>query len=246
MKLKGKVALLTGAARGIGRATACLFAREGATVAVCDLDARAGHDTISQIEHQGAAGFFFQVDVADRASVWKMVEEMKSVVGRIDILINNAGVTRDALLGKMTEEQWDQVIAVSLKGTFNCTQAVLPVMASQGKGKIINVSSVVASFGNIGQSNYAAAKGGIIALTKTWAREFGPRGINVNAVAPGFIETDMTATVPEHILEQVRQRTPLRRLGRPEEVAQVYLFLASDEADYIHGAVIPVDGGLVL
>lgn len=246
MRLQGKVALITGGARGIGRTAALLFAAEGAVVAVCDVDPEAGRQTVSEIEQQGGRGYFYQVDVADRAGVQAMVEALKEAAGRIDVLVNNAGITRDALLSKMTEEAWDQVIAINLKGVFNCTQAVVPIMVSQGRGKIINVASVVATYGNIGQTNYAASKGGIVAMTKTWAKELGPKGITVNAVAPGFIETEMTARVPEHILEQVRQRTPLRRLGRAEEVAQVYLFLASDEADFINGAVIPVDGGLVL
>ncbi len=246
MRLKGKVALITGAGRGIGRETALLFAREGVELVLCDLDEPALCETAAEAERAGAQALAIKADVALRNQVDAMVASALARFGRIDILINNAGVARDAQLLKMTEEQWDEVLAVNLKGTFNCGRAVAPAMIEQGRGKIINASSVVAIYGNFGQSNYAAAKAGIIALTKVWARELGPKGINVNAVAPGFIHTAMTEKVPLKVLEMMRERTPLKRLGLPIDVAKAYLFLASDDADYINGAVLCVDGGLIV
>ncbi|MGI9952798.1 3-oxoacyl-ACP reductase FabG [Moorellaceae bacterium AZ2] len=246
MRVKDKVAIITGGARGIGKETALLFAREGAVVVICDFDAAAGEQTLTEIKSTGAQALFFKVDVTDRASVQSMVESTKEKFGRIDILINNAGITADAFLTKMTEEQWDKVIAVNLKGVFNCTQAVAPIMMEQGSGVILNASSVVGVYGNVGQTNYAATKAGVIGMTKTWAKELGKKGIRVNAVAPGFIITDMTAKVPEKVLELMQSRTPLGRLGLPKDVAAAYLFLASDEASYINGQVLGVDGGLMI
>ena len=245
MRLKDKVALITGAGRGIGREAALLFAQEGAKVAVCDVIDE-GQQVADEINSKGGEALFVKADVTDREQVRRMVETVKEGFGRIDILINNAGVLRDAQLLKLSEEDWDLVIDVNLKGVFNVAQAVAPVMIEQGKGKIVNVASVVALYGNFGQTNYVASKAGVIGLTKVWARELGRKGINVNVVAPGFIQTEMVAGVPEKILEMVRERTPLGRLGTPRDVANAYLFLASDEADFINGAVLSVDGGLVV
>lgn len=245
MRLKDKVALITGAGRGIGRETALLFAQEGAKVAVCDVIDE-GQQVADEINSKGGEAIFVKADVTDREQVRRMVEAVKERFGRIDILINNAGVLRDAQLLKLSEEDWDLVINVNLKGVFNVTQAVAPLMIAQGRGKIVNVASVVALYGNFGQTNYVASKAGVIGLTKVWARELGRKGINVNVVAPGVIQTEMTAGVPEKVLEMMRERTPLGRLGTPRDVANAYLFLASDEADYINGAVLSVDGGLVV
>jgi len=246
MRLQDKVAVITGAGRGIGRETALVFAREGAKVIVNDVDEAAGKVTVEELKKQGGTAIFVRADVSKTAEAKALAEATIKQFGRIDILVNNAGILRDATLLKMTEEQFDQVIAINLKGVFNCTQAVAPIMIQQGKGKIINVSSVVALYGNFGQTNYVAAKAGIIGMTKVWARELGRKGICVNAVAPGFIRTEMIKSVPEKVLEQMREKVPLGRLGEPCDVANVYLFLASDESNYINGAVISVDGGLVI
>jgi len=245
MRLQGKVAIITGAARGIGRETALLFAAEGAKVVICDL-LDEGEEVAEEIRSRGGEAIFYKLDVTDRDAVKRMVDAVVERYGRIDILVNNAGITRDAQFLKMTEEDWDKVIAVNLKGVFNVTQAVAPVMVAQGKGKIVNAASVVALYGNFGQTNYVASKAGVIGMTKVWARELGRKGINVNAVAPGFIQTEMTAKVPEKVLQMVRERTPLGRLGTPRDVAYAYLFLASEESDYVNGAVLSVDGGLVI
>lgn len=245
MRLQGKVAIITGAARGIGRETALLFAAEGAKVVICDL-LDEGEEVAEEIRSRGGEAIFYRLDVTDREAVKRMVDAVVERYGRIDILVNNAGITRDAQFLKMTEEDWDKVIAVNLKGVFNVTQAVAPVMVAQGKGKVVNAASVVALYGNFGQTNYVASKAGVIGMTKVWARELGRKGINVNAVAPGFIQTEMTAKVPEKVLQMVRERTPLGRLGTPRDVAYAYLFLASDESDYVNGAVLSVDGGLVI
>ncbi len=245
MRLQGKVAIITGAARGIGRETALLFAAEGAKVVICDL-LDEGEEVAEEIRSRGGEAIFYRLDVTDREAVKRMVDAVVERYGRIDILVNNAGITRDAQFLKMTEGDWDKVIAVNLKGVFNVTQAVAPVMVAQGKGKIVNAASVVALYGNFGQTNYVASKAGVIGMTKVWARELGRKGINVNAVAPGFIQTEMTAKVPERVLQMMRERTPLGRLGTPRDVAYAYLFLASDESDYVNGAVLSVDGGLVI
>lgn len=246
MRLENKVAVITGGAAGIGRETALLFAREGAQVAVCDFDEAAGRATLKEVQAQSPGSSFFKVDVADRTQVRERINAVAEKYGRIDVLVNNAGITRDALLKKMTEEQWDQVVAVNLKGVFNCTQAVAEIMLQQGSGKIVNTTSVVGLYGNVGQTNYAATKAGVIGMTKSWAKELGSRGINVNAVAPGFIVTEMTAKVPDKVLTLVKEKTPLGRLGKPVDIANAYLFLASEEASYINGAILSVDGGLVL
>ena len=245
MRLKDKVALITGGSKGVGAATAKLFGREGAVVAVVDLDAEKGAKLCEEISAGGGAAAFFQADVADRIGVKAMVESVMARYNRIDILVNNAGILRDATLVKMTPEQWDTVIAVNLTGVFNCTQAIVPLMIQQGGGRILCASSVVGVYGNIGQTNYVASKAGVIGMVKVWAKELGRKGITVNAVTPGFIATDMTASLPPKVLDLMRDKTPLGRLGTPEDVAHAYLFLASDEASFITGAVLSVDGGLI-
>ena len=246
MNVSNKVVIITGGGRGIGYASVVAFARSGAKVVIADYDQRAGDEAMARLKSQNLDAVFIAVDVTDKHSVTAMVEKALSQYQRIDVLINNAGITADSLLVKMTEEQFDKVIAVNLKGTFNCTQAVVPMMISQGKGTIINTSSVIGLYGNIGQTNYAATKAGVIGMTKSWAKELGRKGINVNAVAPGFIITEMSAKVPEKILKSMEEKTPLGRLGSVEDVANAYLFLASEEAAYINGTVLSVDGGLVL
>ena len=246
MRLKDKVAIITGGAHGIGKETARLFAREGAKVVLADFAAAAGEAAAQEIRAEGGEALFFPVNVTDLNQVQAMVDGTVEKFGRIDILVNNAGITRDAFLTKMSPEQWEQVIAVNLTGVFNCTRAVAPVMIGQGSGRILNAASVVGLYGNLGQTNYAATKAGVIGMTRTWARELGRKGITVNAVAPGFIVTEMTAKVPEKVLATMKEKTPLGRLGLPRDVACAYLFLASDEAAYVNGAVLSVDGGLVL
>ncbi len=245
MRLENKVAIITGAGSGIGKETALLFAKEGAKVVVADVNEKAGEETVVEIKKNGE-GFFVKLDVSNREQAKQMVKTTLEKYGRIDVLINNAGIVQDAFLSKMTEEQWDRVINVDLKGVFNCTQAVVEVMINQGNGVIINTSSIVGLEGNVGQVNYAAAKAGLIGMTKTLAKELGKKGIRVNAVAPGFIATPMTSNVPEKILEMMKEKTPLRRLGEAKDVAYAYLYLASDEADFVNGAVLCVDGGLII
>jgi 3-oxoacyl-[acyl-carrier protein] reductase len=244
MRLAGKVAIITGAGRGIGREAAVLFAREGAKVVLADVDPQA-EKVVGEIKEFGGEAIFVHGDITNRESCSAMASAAVSSFGRIDILVNNAGITRDAQLVKLSESDFDRVIAVNLKGTFNATQAVASQMVEQGSGRIINVSSVVGLYGNFGQTNYAATKAGVIGMTKTWARELGRKGITVNAVAPGFIQTEMTESVPEKVLEMMRGRTPLGRLGTARDVASVYLFLASDDAAYVNGTVVCVDGGLI-
>ncbi|WP_210364634.1 3-oxoacyl-ACP reductase FabG [Bacillus sp. REN3] len=246
MRLKDKVAIITGAANGIGLAAARIFAREGAKVAMADFDEAAGNEQAAELSRDGCDTGFFQVDVADRTSVDKMVESVLRRFGKIDILVNNAGITRDGMLHKLTVEDFQKVVDVNLTGVFNCTQAVLPSLIQQGAGKIINTSSVSGLYGNIGQTNYAAAKAGVVGMTKTWAKELGRKGINVNAVAPGFIETGMTAKVPEQLIEQMKVLVPLGKLGLPEDIANAYLYLASDESNYVNGTVLHVDGGIMM
>lgn len=246
MRLKDKVCIVTGAGRGIGKEIAVTFASEGAKVVVAELDEQSGQATAAEIHDKGWESTFVKVDVTDRDSVKAMVDVAVEKYGRIDVLVNNAGITADALLVKMTEEQWDKVIAVNLKGVFNCTQAVAPKMVEQGSGCIITISSVVGLYGNVGQTNYSATKAGVIGMTKTWAKELGRKGIRANAVAPGFIITEMTAKMPQKILDMMKEKTPLGRLGLPKDVANAVLFLASDEASFVNGAVLSVDGGIVL
>lgn len=246
MRILDKVVMITGAGRGIGAQTARLFAAEGATVVVCDRDIDAAEQVVAAIAAAGGKAEAQAADVTNRAHVDRAVSETLSRHGRVDVLINNAGITQDATLAKMTIEQFDRVIDVNLRGVFHCTQAVLPAMVAAGKGTIVNASSVVGLHGNFGQTNYAATKAGVIGMTKSWSKELARKGITVNAVAPGFIQTDMTAAMPEKVLDMMRDKTPLGRLGQPEDIAKAYLFLASDDAAFITGQVISVDGGLVL
>lgn len=246
MRLKNKIAVITGGARGIGKAAVVKFCEEGAKVVIWDVLNDDGNKLAHELKEKGYYCLYQNVDVTNYKSVEEAVQKIISDLQKIDILINNAGVTKDATLLKMTEEQWKSVLEVNLTGVFNCTKAIAPFMVENGKGKIINTSSVVALYGNFGQSNYVATKSGIIGLTKVWARELGRKGINVNAVAPGFIETEMVQTMPEKILQVMKEKTPLGRLGKPEDIANAYLFLASDESDFINGAVISVDGGITI
>lgn len=246
MRLQNKVSIITGAAQGIGLATATKFAREGAIVIVCDLRQPGVDAAVAACAAEGAQACGFAVDVTNRAAVDEVVAQVLQRFGRIDVLVNNAGITRDARLQKMTLEQFDSVIDVNLRAVFHCAQAVADTMVQQGSGAILNASSVVGIYGNYGQTNYAASKFGVIGFTKTWSRELGPKGIRVNAVAPGFIETPIIATVPNKVIEQLKHDVPLGRLGKPEEIANVYAFLASDEASYVNGAVIEVAGGMTV
>ncbi|MBV8467368.1 MAG: 3-oxoacyl-[acyl-carrier-protein] reductase [Burkholderiales bacterium] len=246
MRLNGKVAIITGAASGIGKATAQRFAKEGARVVVCDLK-REGIDTVvSEIVAAGGEAIGYVVNVTDKAQIAEMKNGVKSLWGRIDILVNNAGIVADAQLTKMSEDQFDRVIDINLKGVYNCTQAVVDTMIEQGSGVILNASSVVGLYGNFGQTNYAAAKFGVIGFTKTWAKELGRRGIRSNAVCPGFVATPIIKDMPEKVIQTMEERVPMRRLAQPEEIAAVYAFLASDDASYVNGAVLSVDGGLVI
>jgi 3-oxoacyl-[acyl-carrier protein] reductase len=255
IELTSRVALVTGAANGIGRATALTFARAGAAIAVWDRAEPAGRALVDEIAQAGGLAAFFGVDVASQPAVEAAVAATLERFGRIDILINNAGITRDAQLvkvkngtvvGAMSADDFEAVLNVNLKGVFACTQAVVPAMIRQGYGRIVNAASVVALYGNFGQTNYVASKAGVVGMTKVWARELGKYGITVNAVAPGFILTDMTTAMPEHVLDQMVGRTPAGRAGSPQDVANAYLFLASEEASFVNGAVLSVDGGLVL
>lgn len=242
MRLKDKVAIITGAAKGIGFATAKRFAQEGAKVMITDVNPDAVKAAVDLIPGSEA----FVMNVTDRASVEAAVDQIMQRHGHIDILINNAGITQDARLVKMTEAQFDAVIDVNLKGVFNCTQLVVPHMLEAGKGAVVNASSVVGIYGNFGQTNYSATKFGVIGFTKTWARELGPKGIRVNAVCPGFIATEMVKAMPENILKDIERRSWLGRLGTPDEMANVYLFLASDEASYVNGVALEASGGISL
>lgn len=246
MRLSGKVSIITGAASGIGKATAIRFGQEGAKVVVCDLNAAGIDAVVSEVIAAGGEAVGFIVNVTDKAQIAEMVEGVKAKYGRIDVLVNNAGIVADAQLIKMTEDQFDRVIDINLKGVYNCTRAIVDTFVAQGSGVILNASSVVGLYGNFGQTNYAAAKFGVIGFTKTWAKELGKKGIRSNAVCPGFVATPILASMPEKVIQAMEEKVPLRRLARPEEIASVYTFLASDEASYINGAVISVDGGLVI
>jgi len=245
MRLENKVVIITGAGSGIGKETALLFAKEGAKVVVADVNEKGGEETVAEIKKNGD-GFFVKLDVSNREQSKQMAKTVLEKYGKIDVLINNAGIVQDAFVSKMTEQQWDKVIDINLKGVFNCIQAVVDIMMKQGYGVIINTSSIVGLNGNVGQVNYSATKAGLIGMTKTLAKELGRKGIRVNAVAPGFIATPMTSAVPEKILEMMKEKTPLKRLGAPKDIANAYLYLASDEANFVNGAVLSVDGGLVI
>ncbi len=244
-RLSNKVAIITGGANGIGKSTAEKFMAEGAAVAIWDVAEEQGQHLAKASQEKGFQCQFFKTDTSSPESVQQSTEAVIDTFGKIDILINNAGITRDASMKKMSMHQWQQVIDVNLTGVFNCVKAVFPHMAEQKSGRIINAASVVALYGNFGQTNYVAAKAGVIGMTKTWAREFGRKGITVNAIAPGFIATDMVGTVPQEVLDGMVNRTPMGRLGQPEDIANGYVFLASDEAAFITGTTLSIDGGLV-
>ena len=247
MRLSGKVALVTGSARGIGRAIAELFSAEGATVVVNDVGSDAGaRETLAALEAAGGKGSVEMFDVSDAAQVDAGVKSILAVHGRIDVLVNNAGITRDNLLLRMSEEEFDAVIRVNLKGTYLLTKTVTRHMMKQRSGKVVNISSVVGMMGNAGQSNYAAAKAGIIGFTKSAARELASRNITVNAIAPGFIQTAMTAALPEAVQKAFLAQIPLGRFAEPQEVAELALFLASDASSYITGQVIGINGGMYM
>jgi 3-oxoacyl-[acyl-carrier protein] reductase len=244
--LSNHVALITGGSRGIGRATALRFAQAGARIVIADVADDAGNETIALLTDQGAEARYVHADVSDRASTDALAEAALEAFGQIDILVNNAGITRDSTLKKMSGEDFDRVLDVNLKGVFNTTKSVLPAMLEAAYGRILNAASVVGLYGNFGQTNYVASKAGVIGMTKTWARELGRKGITVNAVAPGFIATEMVESVPDNVIDQLKARTPLGRLGEAADIANAYCFLASEEASFITGTVLSVDGGLVL
>lgn len=245
-RFENKVVVITGGASGIGKAAVEKFAREGAAVAIWDVSEVQGKELELILLNEGLIARFIKVNTANFEEVEAATKEVIKQFRKIDVLINNAGITRDASLQKMTAEQWQQVMDVNLTGVFNCTKAISPNMIQNNFGRIINTSSIVGLYGNYGQSNYAATKAGVIALTKTWARELGKNNITVNAVAPGFIATDMIKTIPEKVIDIMKEKIPLKKLGTAEDVANVYVFLASHEAQFISGTVISVDGGLTI
>jgi 3-oxoacyl-[acyl-carrier protein] reductase len=246
LKLAGKVALVTGAAQGIGKAVALLLARNGADIVVSDINLEKAEETAKEVQALGRKALATKVDVATLGDVEKMVESILAQFGKVDILVNNAGIARDKLILRMSEEDWDAVLDINLKGTFNCTKAVVRHMSKQKSGKIVNIASVVGEMGNAGQGNYAASKAGVIGFTKTIAREFAQRGINVNAIAPGYIETPMTDALPDKVKEELKRLIPMDRLGKPEDVAEAVLFLVSESANYITGQVLNVNGGIYM
>ncbi len=246
MRLKNKVSIITGSARGIGQATAFKFAREGGKVVVCDLTPELIEETVAAIRTAGGEAIGCIVDVRDMQSIRRMVDEVLSTFGRIDVLVNNAGIVKDAQLKNMTDEQFDLVIDINLKGVYNCTRAVVDTMLQQQSGVILSSSSIVGLYGNFGQTNYAATKGAVISMTKTWAKELGRKGIRANAVCPGFVGTTILNSMPERVLRAMEEKVPLGRLGKPEEIADAFAFLASDEASYINGIVLEVGGGVTL
>jgi len=246
MRLKDKVTLVTGGARGIGREIALLFAKEGSHIVVCDVNVQEAEKTCLDIQAQGRSTLALAVDVSDYVKVEEAINKILDKFKRLDILVNNAGITRDNLLLRMSEVEWDAVINVNLKGTFNCTKAASKVMVKQRGGRIINIASIIGIIGNSGQANYSASKAGIIALTKTTAKELASRNINVNAVAPGFIQTEMTAKLSQDLRNKMLSTIPLLRFGSPLDVANICLFLASEESSYITGQTIVVDGGMVM
>jgi len=242
-RLKDKVAVITGGASGIGRAAVKKFVDEGARVAVWDMNEEAGNSLATEL---GEGCKFYKVNTNDSEAVNTAARQVISDFGGVHILVNNAGITRDATLLKMTDEQFDQVLSVNLKGVFNCTRALAGHFKEQSYGRIISTSSVVGLYGNFGQTNYVATKAGVIGMTKTWAKEFGKYGITANAVAPGFIATDMVKSMPEKVLKMMEDKAPLKRLGQPEDIANAYAFLASDEASFISGTCLSVDGAVTI
>ena len=244
MRLAGKVAIITGAGRGIGQATSLKFAAEGSKVVVCDLSTEWIEDTVDQVSALGGEAMGYTADVRKLPELKAMVDATVKRWGKVDILVNNAGIVADSQLKNMTEQQFDDVIEINLKGVYNCTRAVVDVMLQQQSGVILNASSIVGLYGNFGQTNYAASKFGVIGMVKTWAKELGRKGIRANAVCPGFIETAILKSIPDRVIKALEDRVPMGRLGKPEEVANTFAFLASDEASYINGAVIEVSGGL--
>ena len=246
MRLIDKVAIITGAGSGIGEATADKFAREGAKVAVCDINLGEAKRVAGAISGRGGTALAFHIDVTDKESIARMVEQVMAAWGRIDTLVNNAGIVQDAQFKKMTDEQFERVVDVNLKGVYNCTKAVVDIMLEQHSGCILNASSIVGLYGNFGQTNYAATKFGVIGMVKTWARELGRKGIRANAICPGFVETPILKTMPDKVIRMMEERVPLGRLAKPEEIANTYAWLASDEASYINGAVIEVSGGVTI
>jgi len=244
--LEGKAALITGGARGIGKEIAMFFAKQGANIAICDVNLEEAEKTAKEIRDMGRGSIAFKADVTNSGQVQDMVDKILDKFSKIDILINNAGITKDNLLLRMSEEEWDKVIAVNLKGTFVCTKFVSKVMLKQRSGKIINLASIIGIMGNAGQANYAASKAGIIGLTKSVAKELASRNICVNAIAPGFIRTDMTSRLPEEVQKKMLSVIPLARFGEAKDVADLALFLSSESSSYITGQVIQVDGGMVM
>ena len=240
------MALVTGGAQGIGKAVALLLAQNGADIVVSDVNLEKAEETAREIQALGRKALAIKADVARLVDVEKMVEMILAQFGQVDILVNNAGIARDKLILRMTEEDWDAVLNINLKGTFNCTKAVVRHMSKQKSGKIVNIASVVGEMGNAGQGNYAASKAGVIGFTKTIAREFAQRGINVNAIAPGYIETPMTDALPEKVKEELKRLIPMDRLGKPEDVAEAVLFLVSESANYVTGQVLNVNGGIYM
>ena len=246
MELKDKVAVVTGAAQGIGKAIALLLARKGASLVLCDINLEMVKGAAGEIEEEGGRCIALKSDVSKSQDAEKIIKETVEHFGSVDVLVNNAGITKDSVLLRMKEEQWDQVMAVNLKGTFNFTKAAIKVMLRQKSGKIINIASITGLMGNAGQANYSASKAGVIGFTKAIAREYAERGITVNAIAPGFIATTMTDVIPEKEREELIRHIPMRRLGTPEDVANAVYFLASEESRYITGHVIGVNGGLYM
>jgi len=246
MSLQGKVAIVTGAAQGIGRAIAEALAHAGADIAVADLDPGRSADAVAAVEKIGRKALNVKVNVADANDTKTMAEQVIKAWGKIDILVNNAGITRDALLLRMKEEDWNLVLQVNLNGTFNCTKAVLQPMTKQRYGRIVNIASIVGVMGNVGQANYAASKAAVIGFTKTVAREYASRNVTVNAVAPGFIDTAMTQGLPAEVKETMQKQIPLGRLGTPADIAAAVRFLVSDDAAYVTGQVLHVNGGMLM